>query len=187
MWCASSVRATRPRTKIRSAFADAAWKSINQFRAVHGFAPLIRLRVLETAAHCHAHDMARRLYFDHVTLPGPSPFAPDVTHFPRLLFESNFGPAERLVATSFPAEIAWGENLAANRGFGGRSPRMAVQSWITSPAHLAAILNTNFQVGGIGCVEDARGQVYYCQEFAADAGDLPILSRNADLFRRSRN
>ncbi len=118
--------------------------------------------------------MAPRLYFGHVTLP-------------RLIFESNFGPAERPVASTFPLEIGWGENLAANRDFGGRSARVALQGWFNSASHPAAILNTNFRVGGVGCAEDARGQISYCQEFATDDGDLPIINRNDGLFRHSTN
>jgi uncharacterized protein YkwD len=87
--------------------------------------------------------MARKNYFDHDSQDGR-----DMT--------------DRIRATGFSGS-AWAENIAK----GQRSAAEVVRAWMNSDGHRQNIMNCSYTHIGVGAVKDARGQIYWTQDFAA--------------------
>jgi len=56
---------------------------------------------------------------------------------------------------------ACGENIA----YGQDTPQEVVTGWMNSPGHRANILNSNFNIIGIGVYQSSNGTIYWSQEF----------------------
>lgn len=89
---------------------------------------------LARAAIAHAQDMVTRDYFEHVGSDG-----------------RNVG--DRMTAAGYRWRAA-GENLA----LGPASIAGAVQGWLASPGHCAALMDARFRDLGLACVRNAGGR-----------------------------
>lgn len=106
--------------------------------------PLGVSRKLTDAAEQHAHDMARRKYFEHRGSDGSE-------------------PRDRVRRSGYQWRLT-GENIA----FGPESAEEVVAGWLHSPGHCANIMEPKFRDIGIGlAVGKKRGQIYWVQEFGA--------------------
>ena len=107
---------------------------LNAERANHGLAPLRRDALLELASQRHSQDMADHDFFDHDTPGGTD-------------------PEVRIRATGYALPLT-GENLLwgveANA-----TPVKAMEGWMNSPGHRAAILESRCTEVGVGVVHDA--------------------------------
>jgi len=98
----------------------------NAFRGIHGVAPLTWDDTAAATAKAHGVDMATNNYFDHKSLDGRT-------------------PSDRMTN----AGINWhfcGENIAA----GQANAIKAVNGWINSSSHRAAMINPDFTRLGVG-------------------------------------
>jgi uncharacterized protein YkwD len=98
---------------------------------------------LTAAARGHSADMAARNYFSHTTPEGVD-FATRITN----------------------AGYRWsgaGENIA----MGYRTPVSVMDGWMNSAGHKANILNCGFKELGVGVAADAKGSLYWTQDFAS--------------------
>ncbi len=114
-----------PRPAART-WRSAALSEVNRFRAANNLQPLKLAPLLNEAAQRHADDMAYKDYFGHVDPDGN-------------------GPGNRAQAAGFQFERIL-ENLAA----GQSDARSAVEGWIKSPRHRAAMLDDQITEAGIG-------------------------------------
>jgi len=102
---------------------------------------------LNEAATDHAHDMARRKFFDHRGSDGSQ-------------------PKDRLIRAGYHPRLT-GENIA----YGPESAEEVVAGWLASPGHCANIMDSRFRNIGVGLVIGRkRGEIYWVQTFGA-----PIL------------
>ena len=114
-------------TAAERALAQQVLDLCNQERATVGLAALRYDLEGERAAKAHSTDMAKRGYFDHVTVEG-------------------WTPGDRLRATGASGYVGSGENIAA----GQQTPAEVVASWMNSPGHRANILSPDFTHLGVG-------------------------------------
>jgi uncharacterized protein YkwD len=70
---------------------------------------------------------------------------------------------KRLDALSTYNPYTAGENIA----YGYTSATEVMVGWMSSTGHKANILNPAFKDTGVGIIPDSKGQLYYCQIFAA--------------------
>ncbi len=103
-------------------------------RRAHGLRSLHASRSLARAARRHAHDMARRKYFGHVTLHGRTVL-------------------DRVRVTGYGrrGRVAAGENIF----YGLRplpSPARVMADWMASPGHRQQVLNPAWHELGIGTI-----------------------------------
>jgi len=97
---------------------------------------------LTDAAEAHAHDMARRRFFEHRGSDGSE-------------------PKDRVKRAGYLSRLT-GENIA----LGPQSAEEAVDGWLDSPGHCANIMDPRFRDIGVGLATGRkRGQVYWVQEF----------------------
>lgn len=116
----------------------------NRTRARNGLPKLRNSKPLNQAASLHAHDMARRGYFDHVSPDGRD-------------------PAQRVDLFASRGEFeAVGENIAA----GQARPKSACSSWLDSAGHRANILSSRYSSIGGGFAQGGPYGAYYVQVFA---------------------
>ena len=107
-------------------------------------APLSASRKLHDAADRHAHDMARKRYFEHRGADGSQ-------------------PKDRVIRAGYQPRLT-GENIA----FGPESAEEVVAGWLASPGHCANIMDARFQHIGIGLATGrGRGRIYWVQDFGA--------------------
>jgi uncharacterized protein YkwD len=107
---------------------------LNAERAKHGLGPLRRNELLELASQRHSQDMVDQDFFSHDTPGGTD-------------------PEIRIRSTGYAAPL-WGENLLWGTEADG-TPVKAVEGWMNSPGHRAAILEPRFTEVGVGIVHDA--------------------------------
>lgn len=123
-------------------------EGVNAVRAENDLPPLASLEPLAEVARAHSADMAARRYFDHRSPEGA-------------------GAASRLFSASIVfTRVA--ENISKIEG-GDDPAAMAIESWMTSPAHRANILSREYAESGVGAAVDDRGAVYITQVFTQDA------------------
>jgi len=126
---------------------------INLERANEGLPPLAVDVRLAAAAQAHSEDMAATATMSHTGSTGSS-------------------PADRVTAAGYPY-TALGENVAA----GQPTAEDAVDDWMNSPGHRAAILNTAFEHLGVGLAYATTGiyPTYWTVDFGAssDGGVIP--------------
>jgi uncharacterized protein YkwD len=139
----STRKAKEPVTSVGTALENQVVRLTNAERAKGGCDPLSHDARLRRAASGHSADMARKNYFDH-----DSPDGRDMT--------------DRIRATGFSGS-AWAENIAK----GQRSAAEVVRAWMNSDGHRQNIMNCSYTHIGVGAVKDARGQIYWTQDFAA--------------------
>ncbi|MEO3869051.1 CAP domain-containing protein [Nonomuraea sp. B12E4] len=116
----------------------------NAERAKGGCRSLAHDPRLRAAAAGHSTDMARNGFFDHDSQDGR-------------------GFLDRIRAAGFTGGSSWAENIAA----GQPTPASVVRAWMNSPGHRTNIMNCRFNLIGVGAVKDARGRIYWTQDFAA--------------------
>ncbi|MEX2541481.1 MAG: CAP domain-containing protein [Trueperaceae bacterium] len=135
----------------------------NEARARHGLPPLGHDEGLARAARAHAIEMANLAYFSHSS---PSPESSSLSR--------------RLARAGVPSVTA-GENLALLRGPQDVATA-AVQGWLESPGHRAALLHTGYTHVGFGVATGAGGETLVAQVF----GRLPRTLRRATVNREPR-
>lgn len=101
---------------------------VNAFRAQNVLPPLSANPLLDRAAQAHAEDMLRRDFVAHVNPDGEA-------------------PAARALAAGYRYS-----RIAENLTVGPETPEQAVQAWIDSPPHRAAMLLTDIKEIGAGYV-----------------------------------
>jgi len=108
-------------------------------------APPLRIsRELTDAAEDHAHDMAKKKFFEHESRDGSQ-------------------PKDRVRRAGYLSKLT-GENIA----YGPESAEEVVAGWLDSPGHCANIMDPRFQDLGIGLARGKkRGEIYWVQDFAA--------------------
>lgn len=129
---------------------------LNEERAAHGLAPVVREPRLELASQRHSEDMVARRFFEH-DAPG------------------GVDPQQRMLAARYPSNNAiTGENIAAATGPRG-SPAGIVDLWMHSPPHRENILRPEFTQVGVGIApgapEPSRGPA---ATYTTDFGGPPV-------------
>jgi uncharacterized protein YkwD len=112
----------------------------NTERAKHGCKALIVSPGLTKAARGHSSDMAKYNYFSHTGRNGST--------FTARVKAAGYAPAV-------------GENIAW--GYTGTTGVMT--GWMNSPGHRKNILNCKAAKIGVGVARDAKGTIYWTQEF----------------------
>jgi uncharacterized protein YkwD len=101
---------------------------------------------LSDAASDHAHDMARKNFFEHRGSDGSQ-------------------PKDRVLRAGYRSRLT-GENIA----YGPESAEEVVSGWLASPGHCANIMESRFQDIGVGlAIGRDRRQIYWVQNFGAPA------------------
>ena len=115
--------------------------AINQQRAAAGLQPVQVDSSITSLARSRTNDMAERNYFSHNTPEG-----------------KNFLPmmAERKIAYKFAGEI-----LARNNYPDAEATKIAIDSYLDSPAHKAIMLDGRFNLVGIGYTKSAEDEMQY--------------------------
>jgi len=122
---------------------------INTYRQENGLAPLSLSMPLGSAAQMKASDMASRNYIAHVSPSGE-------------------GPRELLNGVGYPANTAYGENLAA----GSESGAGTFQQWRSSSSHRDIMLSPQYTAIGIGSDHNPNSAYgwYWAAEFGGVVG-----------------
>lgn len=128
-------------------------KETNAARARFGLAPLQAHEGLARAARGHAQEMARLGFFSH---SGPNPESATLEH--------------RLARAGVASTTA-GENLALLRGQQDLA-EAAVEGWLQSPPHRAALLNGDYTHVGFGAFDSVTGETYIAQVFSREPREL---------------
>ncbi|MDR7325607.1 CAP domain-containing protein [Catenuloplanes niger] len=113
----------------------------NEARVKAGCTKLTVNAHLAKAAQAFSRDMADKNYFSHTGKDG-----------------SNF--VQRAKRAGF-TRTAMGENIA----WGYRDAQGVVKGWMNSPGHRKNILNCKSTLIGVGAARNAKGVVYWTQEF----------------------
>jgi uncharacterized protein YkwD len=116
----------------------------NAERAKGGCSPLAPDAQLHTAALGHSSDMAAKNYFSHTSQDGRTFM-------------------DRIRAAGFTGGSGWAENIA----MGQPTPASVVTAWMNSSGHRANIMNCKYTLLGVGAAKNAKGQIYWTQDFAA--------------------
>lgn len=116
---------------------------VNAERAKAGCAALTVNAALTQAARAHSTDMATRNYFSHDT-PEGVPFS------------------DRITAAGY----SW-SGAAENIAMGQADAASVMDSWMNSAGHKANILNCGYKDLGVGVAANAKGQLYWTQDFAS--------------------
>lgn len=125
-------------------WARATAEQVNRKRTAHGLRLLSWDPELAVVAREHSEEMAREGYLAHQDRAG-------------------LQPADRIRRAGIAFRAA-GENIA--RGRGHRDPIMrAIEGWMESPGHRAAILDGDFERTGVGIAVAEDGTVYFTQLF----------------------
>lgn len=116
---------------------------VNALRSAAGAPPVRLCAALGRAAGTHARDLAHGAPFGHVGADGRT-------------------PGDRVREQGYIWR-AVGENVAA----GQWSVREVMESWVTSPGHLANLLNPGYRHMGVAVVVDSRSDygIYWVQDF----------------------
>lgn len=121
---------------------------LNKDRKHHGLPPVRMQEDLRDVARKHSADMAEKDYFDHVNLQSES-------------------PGDRLRGARV-SDVVSGENLAKVGGYANPT-QFAERGLMNSPGHRANILNSSYNVVGIGVVRSRRKVYFFTQNFAKRA------------------
>jgi uncharacterized protein YkwD len=113
---------------------------VNSKRAEVGVMPLTAAGPLVQIARGRSSDMAQRNYFAHVT--------PEGRTFLDMLHEQN-------VAFGFA-----GETIAYNNAQGDQTVQLAMDTFLNSPAHMAILLDPQFEFAGTGFARTGDGRNY---------------------------
>jgi uncharacterized protein YkwD len=136
-----------------SAFEDEVLVIVNQRRAAGAIcggsshppvSPLAMNANLRNAARGHSVDMAANNFLSHTGSDGRT-------------------AAQRIAASGYAGSYPWGENIAG----GQPTPQAAVDAWMTSPGHCAAIMSGSFKAVGVGYAYSASSTYghYWTQDF----------------------
>ena len=121
------------------------FRLLNKDRKRAGLKKLYFQTDLRKLARLHSKDMAKKDYFAHVNPDGAS-------HVDRM---------KRMGIT----DVTSGENLAKLRGYSDPCTSAEI-GLMNSPGHKANILNTSYNVVGVGIVKSEDGTYYFTQNFA---------------------
>lgn len=133
-----------PNTSVSSDFASyraEVVRLVNVERKSRGLKPLTVNSLVTKSATAKSADMVNKNYFSHTSPTYGSPFD----------MMKSFGISYR----------AAGENIA----YGQRTPQEVMNGWMNSPGHKANILNSSFTQIGVGIAKNAKGQLYWTQQF----------------------
>lgn len=121
---------------------------VNVERAKHGVAPLKDDPRLDASAQMKADDEVAYNYYGHIS-PKGSPYAGMHGY--------------KLIDATGAKCIYESENLAWNTDKSQITAQEAVNWWISSPAHHAAMINAKYSLTGFGIVKDAVVE-HFCQQ-----------------------
>lgn len=108
--------------------------------------PLVLSKPLRAAASAHAHDMARRNYFEHRARDGSE-------------------PRDRVRREGYRPRLV-GENIA----FGAESVEEVIAGWLASPGHCANLMDARFRDMGVAVAQGRkRGHFYWVQDLGQPA------------------
>ncbi len=140
-------------------------RTVNDYRAQNGLAPLLLSSSLTNAAEWQSGDMAQKNYFNHTDSLGRDPF-------------------QRMAAFGYSYPTAKAENIAA----GSSTAAATFTQWKNSPGHNANMLSSSYAVMGVGRAYGAASQYgwYWTNTFGGfnDGGvpcpstTLPVLAVN---------
>jgi len=122
-----------------SSYANQVLQLVNVERAKAGLSAYATNSAITAAANARAKETVQS--FSHTR--------PNGTSFSTVLKEYNV------------SYRACGENIA----YGQDTPQEVVTGWMNSPGHRANILNSNFNIIGIGVYQSSNGTIYWSQEF----------------------
>ena len=122
---------------------------INALRASLGKPPYAWSHDLSVAARIQAEDMAANHYLGHIGSDGST-------------------PGQRLDGTGLAGLAVEALIIGENCAMGQETPEDAIQGWINSPPHYAAMIHDKFTEIGIGVSTDETGKKYWCTTFAGD-------------------
>jgi uncharacterized protein YkwD len=125
----------------------------NQIRAEYHLPLLGESKLLRRAALGHSRDMVTGGYFDHTAPEG-------TTTLDRILGSGYVGKGDGWVL---------GENLAWGSGTFG-TPRSAMETWMSSPAHRANLLKKAYRELGVGVVFGVPGSGAAGATYTVDFG-----------------
>lgn len=136
----TDVAAAGAATEVPAVFDDAhaVWELVNACRIAAGIPALAWEDSLQASASQRAYEAS--VLFSHTRPDGSSGF------------------------TAFPSNLplqTMGENIAK----GQLSPQDAVIDWMNSASHRENILDPGFTKTGVGCYQDASGQIFRVQLF----------------------
>ena len=143
---------------------NALLQETNAARARFGLAPLQAQEGLARAARAHAQEMASLGFFSHSS---PTPASATLQ--------------QRLARAGVPSTTA-GENLALLRGQSDLAAA-AVEGWLRSPPHRAALLDRDYTHVGFGVFDSASGETYIAQVFSREPRQL----LSASVVREQRS
>ncbi|TYB56039.1 CAP domain-containing protein [Nonomuraea sp. PA05] len=140
---ATAKKPAETASSVGSALEREVVRLTNAERAKGGCRALTHDAKLRRAAFGHSADMAENDYFDHDSQDGRDMM-------------------DRIRATGFGGS-AWAENIA----MGQRSAAAVVRDWMNSDGHRQNIMNCSYTHIGVGAAKDAKGQIYWTQDFGA--------------------
>ncbi|GMF11736.1 unnamed protein product [Phytophthora lilii] len=128
--------------------------AVNKERAARGLPKLCKNSKLQSAAQSHSNDMARRHYLGHTGSDGST-------------------ATSRIRAAGYHWTVA-AENVAA----GQATVSSVMKSWMSSSAHRANILSSEYKMFGCGYAysSSSRYHYYWTQDFASGSGEA-VTSR----------
>lgn len=135
---------TPPAGGVGTAEENEVVRLTNAERAKGGCQPLKHDAQLRKAAFGHSSDMATQNYFNHTSKDGRTFM-------------------DRIRGAGFTGGTAFAENIA----MGQQTPAAVVAAWMKSSGHRANIMNCKYTVIGVGAAKNAKGQIYWTQNFAA--------------------
>ena len=134
---AASTAPTPPKGDCSARTSQAVVVEVNAVRRRSHLRPLTSDAILARAAHKRARTMARANRLSHAGW-------------------------ERVIRDEGAVASSLGENVAFNYP----SAAAVVDGWMQSRAHRANILGRSFRRIGVGCVADARGRLWWAQDFS---------------------
>ncbi|MFG3436484.1 CAP domain-containing protein [Nonomuraea sp. NPDC047897] len=135
---------TPPAGGVGTAEENEVVRLTNAERVKGGCQPLKHDAHLRKAAFGHSSDMATQNYFNHTSKDGRTFM-------------------DRIRGAGFAGGSAFAENIA----MGQQTPSAVVTAWMNSSGHKANIMNCKYTVIGVGAAKNAKGQIYWTQNFAA--------------------
>ncbi|MEU8106866.1 CAP domain-containing protein [Nonomuraea muscovyensis] len=141
---ATPTSSTPPAGGVGTAEENEVVRLTNAERAKGGCQPLKHDAQLRKAAFGHSSDMATQNYFSHTSKDGRTFM-------------------DRIRGAGFAGGSAFAENIA----MGQQTPSAVVTAWMNSSGHKANIMNCKYTVIGVGAAKNAKGQIYWTQNFAA--------------------
>lgn len=144
------------------ATADRVHREVNERRANHGLEPIDWDDTIASVARVHSVDMDERDYFAHENPDGDGPFDrfQEVGSYCR-------GYGENLAITWVGTDVRRGDEIE-RYGTAAELAEGLVDQWMDSPEHRDAILEDDWDRGGVGIHLTDEGQVFATHNFCLE-------------------